>query len=361
MANQRRPDSAASFVQPLRGRDDEPTASADAADEPLDAAIARVLAELGGAADASINVYAIRPGSRAGEFVDSFPADAFAGEASFLKRIRDEFGPGEYRIQLRDGTKFLVNRLVRIAPARERARAEPEGITALGAVLAEHAKRTEELLRQMLAARAHESDQALLNRFKLMREVFAPAGARGGGGADAIAVFLQGLSLGRSLEPQSGAGTSDVLLETVRTFGPELVRAVRLQGAAAKPPAKPGPGAIARAEPGAAAGGPQVTPQVKKLLATLIEAAARDADPELYAALVLDQVGLEDVRRLFAAGDPVALLASFDPRVAQHAEWFAELRAALEASLEDPDTADGTAAGPGGGDADPEDHARHDA
>lgn len=378
MANKRNAGSAPSFaepLQPMRSPRNEPNDAgpADPAgdSEPLDAAIARVLAELGGDADASINVYAIRPGSRAGEFVDSFPGDAFDGEASFLKRIRDEFGPGEYRIQLRHGTTFRVNRVVRIAPARERPRAEPADMAAVvSSALVEQGRRLEELLRQVLPARAPESDESLLNRLKLMRDVFAPAGGGArGGGAEAITVFLQGLNLGRSLEPHGSAGTSDVLLETVKTLGPELARVVREgQAAQQRLPAKrdrnpPLATAAAPAAPPpapAAPGQPAMTPEIRKLLDLLLDAAARDADPELYAELVIDQVGVDELTQLAAMGDPVELLAGLEPRVRERLDWFRELHAAMEALLtdEDPNDADGTAAGQGGRDADAEGHAR---
>lgn len=372
--------TSAAFTDPLqpRGRDADDLDVGGAAPgdaEPLDAAIARVLAELGGDADASINVYAIRPGSRSGEFVDSFPADAFAGEASFLKRIRDEFGPGEYRIQLRDGTKFLVNRLVRIAPARERARGDDAAgvVAALSAVLEQHAKRTEDLLRTALAARAPDSEDQVLARLKAMREVFGPiGGARSG--ADSIEVFLRGLTLGRSLEPSTGADTSDVLLETVRTLGPALVRAVeqgnkRIAGPKARGAASPGARLAPDDAPANAPanrgtpGEDAVSPGVRKLLEQLVDAAARDADPDLYAELTLDQVGAEAVQKLFAAGDPVILLGNLEPRVLEHREWFAALQASLQAMLADetPDPIDAADTGLGGRDADAASHAGNDA
>lgn len=376
--------ASAAFTDPLRPRgrdaDDLDAGGAAAGDaEPLDAAIERVLAELGGDADASINIYAIRPGARSGEFVDSFPADHFAGEASFLKRIRDEFGPGEYRIQLRDGTKFLVNRLVRIAPARERPRGgelDAAGVVAaLSSVLESHTKRTEDLVRSALAARAPDSEDQILARLKAMREVFGPiGGAPARSGADSIEVFLRGLTLGRSLEPTNGADTSDVLLETVRTLGPALVRAVeqgnkRIAGPKARGAASPGARvapddapASARANRGTP-GEDAVSPGVRKLLEQLVEAAARDADPDLYAELTLDQVGADAVQKLFAAGDPVILLGNLEPRVLEHREWFAALQASLQAMLADetPNPLDAADTGLGGRDADAASHAGNDA
>lgn len=384
MANARRAASA-SFtdpIQPRSSRDANPdpgddAGAADARDvEPLDAAIARVLAELGGSADASINVYAIRPGSRSGEFVDSFPADAFAGEASFLKRIRDEFGAGEYRIQLRDGTRFLVNRLVRIAPARERSRADESAgvVAALAAVLEQQAKRTEDLIRSLAAARQPDSEDAVLARLKAMREIFGPIGGGARSGADSIEIFLRGLTLGRTLEPQSGAGTSDVLLETVKTLGPALVRAVEQNdqriagtqaGALASSSARVAPDrppAIRHANSGAVPAEDSVSPAVRKLLEQLVDAAAREADPDLYAALMLDQLDVGSVRQLFAAGDPVVLLGNLEPRVLEHREWFNDLRTSLQELIADETASpvNGAAPGPGGRDDDAESHAHAD-
>lgn len=366
------PRNARNATDPDLGGHSEPGGAGGADDvEPLDTAIERVLAEIGGDTDASINVYAIRPGSRGGEFVDSFPVDAFAGEASFLKRIRDEFGAGEFRIQLRHGRTFRVNRIVRIAPARERAPRDEPGAAVAAALarLDEQFRRSEQLVREAITARPQqpESEEAFLRRLQLYREVLGGgAGASAArSGAESIEVFLQGLNLGRSLEPSTGAGTTDVLLETVKTLGPALVRAVQLgdrpalpaQPARPAPPAKPAPAA-----PGAPGDDPAMSAAVRKLLEQLIDAAERDADPDLYAELTLDQVGPDAVQQLFAAGDPVILLGNLDPRVLEHRDWFTALQASLQELLADetPNPINGAAAGTGGSDLDTPTHARDD-
>jgi hypothetical protein len=98
---------------------------------------------------------------------------------------------------------------------------------------------------------------------------------------------------------------------------------------------------------------PMMNPMVKQYVSFLVGKAAKGADPDLYADLVLDNVPETLVRQFMDDPDPVAKLAVFDARVAQHAEWFRDLgQACMEALNADapgsgsgPSSADGNAVG----------------
>lgn len=74
----------------------------------------------------------------------------------------------------------------------------------------------------------------------------------------------------------------------------------------------------------------KMIPWLRGQLATLVKAAAKNSDPELYADLVLDQLP-EDIHgdrllEFLMRADWFQMMAQFDSNVGQYHEWFTELR-----------------------------------
>ena len=83
---------------------------------------------------------------------------------------------------------------------------------------------------------------------------------------------------------------------------------------------------------------------LKKQLAVLVYQAKRDSNPQLYAAVLLDNLpdGLSEdlIREHF--GDPTAVqkLAFVNPEVSSYTEWFEEFRVAVIEQLDAEDEPD---------------------
>lgn len=69
--------------------------------------------------------------------------------------------------------------------------------------------------------------------------------------------------------------------------------------------------------------------QLKAGLAFLVNQATGKRDPALYAEMVADQVPDEVIQQFLDDENWLAYLCQFDPRIAQHTEWFGQLRKAL--------------------------------
>ena len=65
----------------------------------------------------------------------------------------------------------------------------------------------------------------------------------------------------------------------------------------------------------------------------LVEKAASDADPALYADLILDNMDESMVREFVARPDTLQLLTTYNPKVAQFVPWFKELKSCLVEGL----------------------------
>ena len=90
---------------------------------------------------------------------------------------------------------------------------------------------------------------------------------------------------------------------------------------------------------------------VRAQINALLVQAARDRDPELYAAVMLDNlpdfITEDEILERFSAPDAIDTLIGLDSRVGQYRQWFEEFRRAVIAGF---DTEEGeTAPGPDDG------------
>jgi hypothetical protein len=65
---------------------------------------------------------------------------------------------------------------------------------------------------------------------------------------------------------------------------------------------------------------------VRGYINQLVKKASQDADPELYAAFILDNVPEKTVREYLLRDDLMTVITSVNPQAAQYAQWFNELK-----------------------------------
>lgn len=112
-------------------------------------------------------------GQSAFEFVDSFPADQFEPSA-LMKRLRQEFGGGNYRVQIRHGGRVKANKLMAVAAPLNLPGKQTGGDPALMAMLEEMREMRREMLAEKKAEHKSPLDQIkeMAALASVMREAF---------------------------------------------------------------------------------------------------------------------------------------------------------------------------------------------
>lgn len=174
---------------------------------PFDDVLARLRAELGDDQELKVQVYRIEGKGKAGRvFCDSYTFEQIGSEDSFQERIRDDWGGGTYRLICHDTRGFRLNREVTIAERRGAPASDD-----LAALRAEVAR---------LTSRPPDSEEQILARLKMYRDLFAPAG--GGGQRDDMQAFMRGVEFargaGRSTSPAEQLKDMLDMIEGARTL-----------------------------------------------------------------------------------------------------------------------------------------------
>lgn len=348
--------------------------------EPIDdagsLALGAVLDELGALDDATIMLYRLAGRGQELEYVATLTPEQVQGEASLLEMIRLEHGGGTYRVHVRDGAGLIANRRIVIAE-RKGSPAADGGLSAVIATMMDRqAQQFAELIRTLAPRNdAASTEEAMLARIKTMAEIVRPA--QGTDTKELLGLLMQGVTLGKSMQPPVDVGGEGLMASALAAFAPVIADAaaqrrampVRRIGASQAKAPPPAAATAAQATPPAAAPAAEVPAdddaELRGLLRIVLRAAEADADEELYAELVLDQVGEDQLKPLATAPegvDLVAMLAQVEPAVLQHREWFGRLIAAIvELMNDEPDPASvaahGHPLGAGGRAANAADHA----
>lgn len=149
----------------------------------LDEVFGHIKADLGGEREIKVKVERV-DASRGGKprliYCDAYPLEDVSSEDDFRARIRDEWGGGIFRLWCHDGRTLRLNRQIEIA---ERKTAGQDELGTLRAQVAQ------------LAQRPPETEEQVLSRLKLYKDLFAPGG--GGGGSGDLQAFLRGVEFQR--------------------------------------------------------------------------------------------------------------------------------------------------------------------
>ena len=307
-----------------------------------DAALLNIIADLGGATDAKVNVYKAQKGSRDMAYVGSYEAADFS-----LDSLKLEYGGGSYRIHVRRDGQLVANRLLTIAELRNPMIPPPapqvnpadliatmqQGFATLGQSLLQG-------MAQMIPPpQPAKSTQEMLQEMLTMKQLLAPA--HEAAPVDQFAIFRQGMELAAQMQPREGdVGTNEVMLEAIKSLGPVLGSAIQkpafnpqIAGPGVVPPAPqlpapqfmPQPAQHAEPQPQPPEGS-DMSLQEKLFFNTVIAAANADADPATYSALVLDLLGNDQALRLVSLPDWFEQLVAREPRAFAHKPWFEEMR-----------------------------------
>lgn len=300
-----------------------------------------MIAEFSGAADTVVNVYRQGEGKNLSFLFRTNPDEMTGGE--IMERCRDNYGTGDYRVHIRKGSRLVKN-----APFSVEAKLAPEekphnnglDMTAVLAMMQENNNRTMQMFSEAMRAFAERGNSApafdpVAAQASLMQQLVALKGLSEpkDNSKGAIEMFIQGISLAKDLGPREGeTNTSDILLKALETFGGPLVDAANKMRQMPSPGNGANPG---NADPQATADAQREREMgirnmmLKQQLGFLVANAAAGKNPELYAELLLDQLGEETVLNFIGQPDAMEKLIAINPDVAKHKPWFDALRRAL--------------------------------
>ena len=329
-------------------------------DIPPDAAFVSLIADLGMDDDkGKVNVYKLKNGDYAQQL---FLFDCAPNEFNLTLLQNPEYhadGFGKFRVMLRDAVGIRKSKVIEaVANAKlyqkleKNAEVNPN-VDILNMIKAMH-ESTQALILSLNRPQTNEAKTTVqfLQEMQLMREVMginnqAPAPVQ----QSPLEILELAKELALAMNPDANTGIMDTMGKMLVKYGEPIMDAIA--NAPSKVPVAPPiraslPAHIPVAMPThsrAIAENPPLNNPIestddmgimlKMYLSQLIQQAKRGADVELYADLILDQVG-DEIYTLIEAPDWFEKLTVINAEVSLYRPWFEQLKTAL---LTDPNEA----------------------
>ena len=331
--------------------DDDPEVfvPSDVEDDEISAADA-LIDEIRGEEETTVNVYRIGAGRGKETFLyAASPEDITAKD--IMERCRDQHGGGDFKMVTRDANRIVKSARFSVekAIAGEVVEKKSEGIgtTELLAIMQQNNTQVMAMFQSTMTAFAeafkgnqtpafdpNAATKTIMESVAAMKSLTdAPKDTSG---QDMVKMLVQGVELASKLTSKDGETNSyDFLAKMVDSL-PALAEAAKNI---------PTMGA-----PGAPGGGPHMDPKTeesvkrehqqaqekamwKMNVGMLVAWAQQGRDPELYAELILDQMGRERVLEFISHPDALERLASYNNDVFTYRGWFLALKEEIESIL----------------------------
>lgn len=273
--------------------------------------------------DATMSVYRQSPlgGKAAMTFLASFAPDKYTMDELQLW-LRDNFGSGDYRVQIRSGGRIRANKLISVeAPKVETDIRHPtsEAGEVLNVVMQAIEKQNQMLAAALQTNQTSEDD--LLRRMVTYKQLFSSDS-----GGNTIGQIRDTLALVEDLrgevEPKDDG------------FGAVIDKLAPIAEAVAKNP-QPQP----QPQPQQPKQNPSPRQGHKSMnilhagLATLLRAAKKGADTGFYADFILDQLPAEKVASFLVDKGAFDKLVILNPDVVAYKAWFDDLAEHVKAQI----------------------------
>lgn len=277
--------------------------------------------------------------------------------AELMSLIQESWGEGLYTIKGKRGGKYAGQKTIPIGPApakpgQVQTALQPAPVDTtkqLAEMFEKIARQQTEAMGAMFGSILNKLDRPTVDPMALqrdtiamlgsMREVFAPQQQALQAPVSATSSFSQLrelLELKKLLVSEEvGGGETNPLMNMAEKFLPALMASAQASQAnqAAQPVKQLPPSTKNVNQPKPAQPlNVQESPAMLKMmntLRTLVDAAKRDADVDLYAEIALDQLGLDQVKTFISTEDGLDRLCLFSADVKNHRAWFEKLRATI--------------------------------
>lgn len=325
--------------------------------------------DLGGFDDAAIVVYQVDPSSNHMEYIESMGVQEMTGPMLFEK-LKNEYGGGKFRIQMRaDGAiRKTQTVLIKKIPIKETDKA---GIGVDLPSLVRELKAGQsgggiESILQMMQAQTAQFQQMFVTLVEGMNKnnapVFDPMAMQAGmlegiqkmqqlagmnkAEKSPTDLIMEGVKLVGAIKEGGESGDANIyslLSKAVDGFGDTLGAAMRMPPGAGMPPvagmppqltAQPNPSLAAiadasKAEPGKepVLGQPTLPPghalaPFEPFVDWMLALAHKNANPELYAEVIIDQIGVDMAQAWLATDEGIGALKENLPKVIPYEKWL---------------------------------------
>lgn len=326
-----------------------------------EARLSGVLAEIIGT-DAEVKIYrANKQDARGGVYLFALPSDE-ADLTNIQDILRDEYGGGNFRVQVRREGRLIANRQLMVEAPKRRTNSPETGIADLLETVRESARQQMEILREQMRQQQTEMQKMQLDQARQQTELMGrllESRSNGGGTqeilqmlvsakeflspaaapqqSDSMDTFLRGLEMGREM-----GGDPDVLSTAIKTFGGSFA-SILAQPSAPAPVARPLPQAATRPLPSPAPEPTGPEPQraetmtmneLMPYLNLILTGARANSDVTAYAVIVVDAVPEELLRAYIVPQLEYERLANH-PVARSHRAWLDQLRETVLQYLED--------------------------
>ncbi|PCI44011.1 MAG: hypothetical protein COB41_05600 [Proteobacteria bacterium] len=246
-------------------------------------------------------------GKSAMEFVARYPADKY-DYGQLQEHLKISYGGGDYRLLLYSNGKIKANKLISIACQLSEA---STGNTALMQTVLDAIQKQNTQIMHLMSERhrveSPPSEGDFLARMVQYKALFSSDGQSGNG----LEQLTQSMDVLKSL----GINVGGVQAEKESGFSELLEKATPLITAAIQQP---------NVQPEIQDNNIKKKPNMKMQngINILINAAKKNADPEVYAALIIDQINNDILINMLLSDDVLKKLINFNRGVSAHMQWF---------------------------------------
>lgn len=266
--------------------------------------------------------------------------------SGLAEKLRDEFGTGLYEARIFKNGKLSGRKQIEVELPKHAPQMPTDhngnALTALvqkqGELLSAALAQLAELKRApAIIAPPTPNPMTMFEQMGTMMEVMRKMMGPPQPAADPLAMLSNVMALVRDANSEGKEkGMFDIIdsalnSDLLKTF----VQTAQQQAPQAQPPQQAPRLAAPQNQPPPNAAPPVATPvdpnaqAFAAFLATLVLKAKKNSDPVLWADVVEDTLDPAMLEQLLAQPDPIALLAQYNPEVATHRDWFAQVIEAL--------------------------------
>lgn len=261
-------------------------------------------------------------GQESMQFVESMPPDKY-GYTELLNYIRENYGAGDYRLQVRQNGKLKANKLVQIAKRVSQPQQNSGNDSALLHAIQgmqEQIAQQNQVIARMMQQPQGNSKKDFLEEMMIYKQLFSDNSPKHAGGVGELLQSVDALkSLGINVGLPSPEEKEEGFGDMIDKISPILMTAFQHQRQApVRPNVKPNP------QPRDEQMFEKM--QLKMGIAQMVAGARNGADPSLFAEFVVNTVDQEKVDKYLTSPNAFQMVCQIDKNAAPYQAYFNDIK-----------------------------------